>query len=295
MNIIFAGLRQFWEKSPPLKSLAIFRILLAAFLIWEFLFWGNQSAIFFSSEGLLSLDSIRQSPGLALFSIFRLFPDTPLSILLIGGVLFVALIGVLLGFCLPVCSLISWVILMSLRNRDPYILNGGHEIATILLFLLSFSAADRRWSLRSKRKADDLRFFHSVSYRFMQIQICVLYLSAFLNKIQGRHWRDGTFLFYVGQQTEILRPWALGFFENPALVGIFTYGTLLIELALATLLFFPRRGTLILLAVGAIFHVAVDATLVIPLFQGAMLCALILFLEDKNIEAFGRRILGRKK
>lgn len=147
----------------------------------------------------------------------------------------------------------------------------------VVLFFLGFTpcgdyySLDARWSKRTPQAAQ------LWGVQLILYQVCAMYLWTAISKLNS--------VFMSGYSLELAWIYgavgSLGYFHQPEATRffqVFGFGLIVMELALAVLLFVPRwrkAG----LAVGVVFHVG--ATMLLPVwgFTAAVLISYLLFLD----------------
>src|SRR5262249_20472767 len=119
--------------------------------------------------------------------------------------------------------------------------------------------------------------------RMIQLQLALLYVSAFLAKIKGTPWLQGNALFYVYHLEEFRRFPLPSWFLHPMVLKLSTWSALALEFSLGVLIW-VREFRYPLLVLGVLFHVWLDYSLNIPLFQWDVLSAYILFVDPHDLE-----------
>jgi len=239
------------------------------------------AGFFFSDQGPLpTADAVRAMPFMSSLWI-ELAPDSPTGAWVYTlGTLLIAAFGV---FGLGVCPRI----LNPVRGLRPQLTQQISEILArfsllwvLLYFCIMFSRNDLLWNSADKYLYIITLFLalspRSVPWgrRMIQIQSSILYLSTVLHKFEGPMWRNGTATYPVLQLPEFFHG-PLGPLRSSSLfVASSTWGTLVIEAALCTLIWFPRLR-LPLAAAGVVFHLSLDYALNIPLFPWISSMALL--------------------
>jgi len=186
--------------------------------------------------------------------------------------------------------------LTALQNRAPLLLNSGDTLLRVNLIYLLLSQCGAALSLDSYlRRRKGLPPITSVPLwpqRVMQIQIAILYLSATWYKFQGELWREGLVTWAVFRLEELRR------FEPPAFLltetasKITTWSTLVIELALCTLVWFKPYRNLVILS-GVLLHVGISVILNIPFFSWITMSCYASFYSGEEVRAFLAPLLNR--
>ncbi|MEU3931115.1 HTTM domain-containing protein [Streptomyces sp. NPDC029044] len=201
----------------------------------------------------------------------------------------------------PVLAL-HWVFLWSVYQRDQFLLDGGDNLAYLVIPMLMLTRCYDRFSLTSGlagRVTDRLPAgvraaqtpLHNLGVLAIAAQICLVYVTSGLYKVQGKLWQDGTALFYIMRIPEFELP---GFsrlvYENDLLVIGGTYATTLF------LVYFPL-GVLVRklrpwAAVASIgFHLSIAFFMGLTGFALTMVACDLIFLSRPI--AAGIRLAGR--
>jgi hypothetical protein len=119
-------------------------------------------------------------------------------------------------------------------------------------------------------------------------QVCFLYGSAGLYKVQGASWGNGTALHYV-LNLDLFRPWpelSLLADEHDVLIAVACYVTVLVQVAFPFVLFGRLKYPVLTVLLG--MHLGIAVLMGLPLFSGAMIIADAAFLPDRFYRSLGR-------
>ncbi|MFJ1972519.1 HTTM domain-containing protein [Streptomyces sp. NPDC087903] len=212
-----------------------------------------------------------------------------------------------LGWRTRVLSLLFAVVVTSFHGRAIFMTDGGDNLILLMSIYLVLTACGRRWSLDARRNAlkairavdaperqrspftrqvRDARTtltttVHNCGMLVIAAQVCVLYGSAGLYKVQGPSWGGGTALHYV-LNLELFQPWpAVSHFvdEHTLVVAIAGYMTVLLQVAFPFVLFGPLKYPVLGMLLG--MHIGIAVLMGLPLFSGAMIVADAVFLPDR--------------
>jgi hypothetical protein len=282
----------FAERSAV--SLALFRIAFAAALLIELpVSWSrNVSAVSSTAFHLPYLAAIPLIP-LGLYHALHLV-QAPLILLLGAGIW-------MRPACLWLLGVQGWIFFADALNfrNHPYLF-------LWILVLLAISPASSALSLRPGSKRDGSRGIGAgrpiTIQRLLQIQICLVYLIAGVQKIHP-HYFSGEVIALHHRELEPLRDWLLGgvlgrealqalqrFLAAPSTWVLPSYLTVAAELGLPLALWWPRVRPAAI-AVGVAFHVAIALSLGIYEFSIVMTASYLLFLDP---DAVGRWLLLRQ-
>jgi predicted DCC family thiol-disulfide oxidoreductase YuxK len=243
----FSALPQRWNEwlqrtyALDLRSLALFRIFLALLILGDLWQRARDLRAFYTDWGLM--------PRYALLG----FADQwILSLHLISGMAFVQAalfciaaffaVMLLLGYRTRLFTALSWVMLVSLQNRDMVILQGGDTLFRMILFwsmflpLGGYFSMDR--ALDNGNSPKPKRVFTVAGIAYM-LQIAFLYWFAVLLK-SGPEWRhEGTAVWYALSLQQFATPlghWLLNF---PHLLQFMTFFVFALEALAPVFFFFP--------------------------------------------------------
>lgn len=279
--------RFFFQATDP-TGLAVFRLAFGLLVFTMVLGIFPSRAYFYGADAIVLPETMDRFFDLyfVLFR-FRWLPlhDPGMACFLVG--VMIAALMLAFGVCTRLASVLVFVGIQCLHNRNYYILNAGDLLmridATVLVFAdcgaaLSF---DRWWRVRRGKEVGPPRKISPWPVRLLQLQLNYLYLTTALLKLQGPAWRDGTALYYALRYLELQRFSFRYVFYYLWQVKLMTWGTIAGELAMGGLVWIRRlRYPLLLVAVG--LHVGINLTMQFPVFQYVMLVNLLLFVYPED-------------
>ncbi|MGW6919452.1 HTTM domain-containing protein [Kitasatospora sp. NPDC054939] len=223
-----------------------------------------------------------------------------------------------LGWRTRVVAILFAGMVASFHARAIFMTDGGDNLILLMAVYLALTACGRRWSLDARRMrllapdtakrpapaATLLRrnalnsarellstVVHNCAMLVIAAQVCIVYGSAGLYKVQGGLWGNGTALHYV-VNLDLFRPWpvlSLIVDSHPMLITTATYLTVLLQVAFPFVLFGRLKYVVLAMLLG--MHVGIAVLMGLPLFSGAMIVADAVFLPDRFYTAVGQ--LGR--
>lgn len=226
----------------------------------------------------------------------------------------------LLGWRTRALSVLFALVVASFHARAIFMTDGGDNLILLMALYLTATACGRRWSLDARRTALRARTprpgrrgrwgrwdlwratsdtlsplgparaalvttLHNCGMFVIAAQVCLLYGSAGLYKIQGSSWQAGTSLHYV-VNLDLFRPWpALSALLDsyPLFLAFAGYATVLIQVAFPFALFSRLKYVLLVMLLG--MHLGIAVLLGLPLFSTAMIVADAAFLPDRFYRA----------
>ncbi|MFF8536404.1 hypothetical protein ACF07B_31330 [Streptomyces sp. NPDC015532] len=185
---------------------------------------------------------------------------------------------------------LHWVFLWSLYERQPVLLDGGDNLAYLVLPMLLATRCYDRFSFSSgrverlgRRLPTQVRSLatplHNLGVVAIASQMCLVYVVSGLYKVQGQMWQDGTALFYVLRVPEFTFPGVSNLiYHNDFMVVAGTYTTVMF------LVYFPL-GVLVpalrpwAAAMSIGFHVAIGLCMGLTGFALTMIACDLVFLD----------------
>ncbi len=181
-----------------LRSLALARVSLALVILTDLAIRAQDTGAWLSDAGLLPLDFIVPRTEPWRWSLYFLHGSTWWAALLMALQALAAL-GLLVGYRTRTSALLLLVLLISLHNRNPLLLQGGDNLMLLLVFWSLFLPMGARWSLdaAASRQTPAENRYCSVSSAAVLLQaMAVYFFSAFLK--HGAEWvPDGTAIYYA--------------------------------------------------------------------------------------------------
>lgn len=225
----------------------------------------------------------------------------------------------MLGWRTRAVSLLFAVVVASFHSRAIFMTDGGDNLILLMAVYLVFTACGRRWSLDARRvsrrgrtatdepvhgsahlcpgelrchmrvaRRTTVTVLHNCGLLVIAAQVCVLYGSAGLYKVQGGTWGEGTALHYV-LHLELFQPWptlSQHLVDLPVLIALVGYLTVLLQVAFPFVLFGRLKYPVLVLLLG--MHLGIAVLLGLPLFSAAMIIADAVFLPDRFYRFLGR-------
>jgi predicted DCC family thiol-disulfide oxidoreductase YuxK len=296
MSRVVQGWERFWFAPAPTSTLALFRIGFALVVLAWALSLAPSLFAFFSEDGILPAQPDRGAASWGVLGVFS--SDAALTALYLAMV--AGAVCLLVGFRSRLAALVVFVCIVSLNRRNPWVLNSGDLLLSVLAFYLMLAPSGAalsvdRW-LRNRKGFWEFPERSLWSLRLVQVQVSILYVAAVWAKLQGTTWNDGTAVSYAFRIEDLER------FPVPdlvtgslVLVNLLTFGTLAVELALGLLVWNRVLRPWVLLA-GVGLHLGIDLAVRVGFFSYAVLVAYIAFIPPETAREWIlrlRRAAGR--
>lgn len=175
--------------------------------------------------------------------------------------------------------------LVSVHTRNPLIIHSGDTLLRLCLMYLVFSPCGRMYSLDALKSGPQTAPVRVTGQRLIQYQVAMVYLFTAWWKFFGTFWMDGTATWFPTQMHEFKRFALPTFLERQPFVMMETYGTLLVEVALGTLVFWKPARKWVLIS-GLLMHAYIEYHFNIPMFAFIICSCYIAFYEGEEVEAW---------
>lgn len=295
--------RFFFAKQSPIP-IALFRIVYGALVIATLVLLRPDWLAWYGTHAWISLQTMQTvEPGTRL-NLFTIIPQSEAWINAFFWVFLGSAIMLSVGLLTRINSVVVFVCLTSIHQRNLFITHGGDTFLRLAGFFLMFAPAGAALSFdrllriwRGKRSAPVERRASSPGHdaaaiahvppqrpwaqRMIQIQLSLLYFAAFCSKVKSPAWLDGSALYYIYHLDSFRRfavpAWLLG----PTMLKLGSWSAIALEFSLGVLIW-VKDLRYILLALGLLFHLWLEYSLNIALFQWDVLSAYILFVDPAD-------------
>lgn len=189
----------------------------------------------------------------------------------------------LVGYKTRLATVASWVLLLSLHNRNPLVSQAGDEILRLGLFWGMFLPWGATLSVDAASKAlpPPKKIVTSVATAAILIQVALIYFGAGIFKSSEVWLTQGQAAYVALNLDGFTTPLGAAFLNWPSLLTFISRGTYLLEVYGPFLLFAPLATyyfRLMVIAALALFHLGIITTLKIGLFPWIDIASLIFFL-----------------
>jgi hypothetical protein len=286
----------FTPQSPT--PIALFRIIYGLAIVATLLLLRPDWLAWFGPEGWVTLHTMRTiEPGPRL-NLFVLLPQTNGWINAYFWVFLASAFLLTIGLLTRFNSILVYICLASLHQRNLEITHGGDTFLRVAGFFLMFAPAGAAFSVdrliriwRGKEGAA-VPLSSPWAQRMIQFELALVYFVSFCWKVQGVSWIKGTALYYVYHLDEIQRFPVPNWFLRPIILKLGSWWALILEFALGVLIWI-KELRYPLLALGLIFHLFLEYSLNLPMFEWDVLTAYILFVEPADLTRFWNWIRDR--
>lgn len=281
--------RFFFEPESPLP-IAVYRILLGLLLVANHLLLLPDLETWFGENGMLSPKTAWNVPGGQGLNLFQWLGNSDAAVWTVYWLALLSAMALAAGLATRLSAILAFLTLVTLHHRNPVLLNSGDSFLRIAMFFVMFSHAGAalsvdRWFRVKRGKEHPGRIEPRAPWamRLIQLQLAFLYFYAFVWKMMGSLWVQGTAVYYTSRLPEFWRFPLPYVFEHMWTIKIWTWATLVIEFSMGVLVWVRELRYWVLLA-GVLLHLGIDYTMNIPLFGPTMIAAYITFVEPRRIQ-----------
>ena len=276
----------FAAESPT--PIALFRIVYGVLVIATLLLLHGDWLAWYGPRGWVSISSVRTIERGVPLDLFAILPQQNAWVEALFWLALASAIFLTFGFLTRLSSIVLFVCLVSIDERNLYILHGGDTFLRVAGFFLIFAPAGAAISVdrlvRLWRGKEDIAIAprRPWAQRMIQIELALLYFATFCWKIQGEPWIQGTALYYVYHVDELQRFPVPSWLLRPAVLKVGSWFALVLEFALGVLIWL-KDLRYILLAIGLAFHLFLEYSINVPMFEWDVLSAYILFVYPADL------------
>ncbi|MDX2174284.1 MAG: hypothetical protein SFY56_14375 [Bacteroidota bacterium] len=250
------------------RALGLMRIATGLIVIVDLLIRGSDLSAHYTGEGMWPVHLIKTFGWNTGFWSLHALSDNYWWEFFLFSVHFFFAFFLLIGFKTKFSTFIVWALLISLHNRNLFILQSGDDVLRLLLFWGLFLPWSNCYSVDSV----------NVNYRPKQNNIANLGYLLFISSIyfftvclkSSPEWHDESTAIYYALSLEQLRlPIGEWLYNYPSLMKLLTRFVFYLELVIPFLILFPaKKGYLRLIAfiLLLLLHIGIGLTLYVGLF-----------------------------
>jgi hypothetical protein len=274
------------EQSPV--PLGLFRVAYGVVVIATLFLLRGDWVAWYGPDAWVRLSTMRAiEPGTRL-NLFTVIPQSDLWVQVLFWVFLISAACLTIGLLTRVNSTIVFICLTSIQQRNLLILHGGDTFLRVAGFFLVFAPAgaalslDRLIRIWRGKEGVEVQPRRPWAQRMIQFELALLYFAGFCSKIEGGSWVQGTALYYVYHLDELQRFPIPSWFFRPMMLKLGTWFALVLEFSLGVLIWI-KELRYPLLALGLLFHLSLEYSLNIPMFQWDVLSAYVLFIDGADL------------
>lgn len=279
--------------SFDLRALALMRMCIAAVIILDLSIRISDLELFYSDTGVFPLSMLFEYAwNKYFFSIHTISGLWQVQLILFIFAYFCASM-LLIGYRTRLFTFLSWLMLLSLHNRNGLILQGGDDLLRMTLFWAMFIPWGTRYScdrvLNGRKKEEEMQISTVATIAYL-LQIFYVYTGSAL--LKDKEWHtEFSALYYTYSLDQITYPVTKYLYYYPDLLEKFTFTAYYFELLVPLLFFIPIKHQEFRMA-GVLsivlFHTLNSLTLLIGFFPAIGIASAIGLLPSSTMDRFDR-------
>jgi predicted DCC family thiol-disulfide oxidoreductase YuxK len=274
-----------------LVGASVFRVVTGIVLLYQYLIVYAQRHYIYGPQGIWPFDNyLAQVSATGSMSLYAL-SDSPFYFDLIYHAGIIATMVWVLGWRPRLMTIVTYVFMWSLRDRNNLLSDGGDNLFQLVLVYAMFMNLGGYLSVDPIRVTEPgvrspirkaLGLIHNAALLAIAIQVCLVYAVAGLYKVQGEMWQNGTALYYIMRVDEFTLPgYSELIYRNAFLVLAMTYSSVLFQIAFPFLFFLRRWTRAIALMWAFTFHLGIAVFMGLVTFAGFMIGIESALLSDR--------------
>lgn len=261
----------FFHAPESCAPQVLFRLLFGSLMLLNAVLLIPLVTEFYSVDSMWSLAAWQRHQGRSRLCLLHLMPPTTGSFRVLLLIHLVSCITFLLGWQFRVSSIVLFVTLVSIHQRNTFVLSSGDTLLRMMSFFAMFSSAGNAFSVDAWLKGtSDFPTVDPWPLRLMQLQISIVYLRTVYWKLRGATWWNGTAVWYPIWVDTYLRYRPLRWMLSLPMIRLATWGTLIEELALGALIWVHEFRPYVMLS-GIALHLVFECILNLQLFGWIMI------------------------
>jgi predicted DCC family thiol-disulfide oxidoreductase YuxK len=208
----------------------------------------------------------------------------------------------LVGYRTRIATIASWILLISLHNRNPLLIFAADDTLRAILFWAMFLPLGASYSidqaLNTSHKPHPQRILTGATLALMAQQCFIYMFSAFFKNTSPDWWPDGTAVYYALSFDQYVTPLGHFLLNLGPLLVVFTWVTLVLEWVGPLLIWSPLKTDFCRMLAVVLFillHVGFGLTLNIGIFPALSSFTWLAFIPTATWESWAKRAYHAKQ
>ncbi len=293
---LFSNITNYLKKAYTLdvRALSLMRIGIGMILLVDLIIRSLSIKAFFTDEGILPTAVLKDHNWNPYYFSFHSMDGSLWWQILLFAVNGLCIALLIMGYRTRLFTFICWAFLVSLQNRNPFILQGGDELLKLMLLWGIFLPWGERYSIQ--RSSLKLNHFFSLANVGYMLLIGSVYFFSALYKTSPEWHSEGTAIYYALSLDQMRMPLGSLLYNYPSLMigltPIVYYIELFAPLLILLPLLFPKirfAGIILIM----LLHIGIATTLYVGLFYIIGIVSLIGVLPAFAMDWFDAKFLKR--
>lgn len=287
--------------SLDVRSLALLRIGLALVILCDlFTRFGDLTA-HYTDLGVLPRSVLQTVSQSGYWSLHAL-GGSPLFEGVLFAIAILAAIAMLFGYHSRLATIASWVLLISMHNRNPLLIFAADDVLRAVMFWAMFLPIGAAYSvdraMNTATRPVPLRILSGATLALMTQQCFIYIFSAVFKTTNSAWWPDGSAVYYSLSYDQYVTPLGHFLLNLGPLLTVFTLVTLVLEWVGPLLIWWPIRTDFCRLLAVVIFislHAGFGLTLNLGIFPFLSIATWLAFIPTSAWESASQRVYGPKR
>jgi hypothetical protein len=277
-----------------LRSLAVFRIGLALILLTDLLIRFGDLNAHYTDAGIMPRSLLAEIANPWHWSLHAMGGQPFVPVILFGIAALMA-IALLVGYHTRFATIASWVLLISLHNRNPALIFAADDVLRALMFWSMFLPLGAAYSVDSTLNSSTRKLPERVvsgATVALMVQQCLIYIFSAAFKLKSPIWSDGSAVYYSLSFDQYVTPLGHFLLNFLPILVLFTHITLVLEWFAPLLLFVPFRNSffrMVAIVTFILLHTGFGLTLNLGIFPFLSIFSWFAFLPS----SFWNRLQNR--
>lgn len=284
-----------------LRTLALFRVLLGVYLLLNVISRVQDLASHYSDFGVMPRSVLMGLLADGSWSL-HLFNGTAIAQAVLFALAALAAIGMIVGWRTRLMTVASWVLLLSIQNRNIFILSGEDNLALLLTFWAMFLPLGARYSIdygltRKHGTTSTTHAYWSGATVALLLQGMSMYFFSALLKSDPIWMPSGQAVYYALNLDYMATSFAIWFRQFETIMQGLTYYVWVLELIGPILIFSPifhRPVRAVLMLLFITMHLGFWLFLEIGLFPFISIVMNLTFMPGWMWDGLEQRLARRK-
>ncbi|TAE59145.1 MAG: HTTM domain-containing protein [Nostocales cyanobacterium] len=239
-----------WEKildtviGLDLRSLAAFRIGIAIIILVDLFTRFQDITAHYTDYGVLPRNFLSEIAKTGYWSLHAISGEPIFEVILFIIAAFFAL-QMLVGYRTRVATIASWILLVSMHNRNPALIFAADDVLRALMFWGMFLPWGARYSLDSalntSPRQSPITYASGATFALM-CQQCFIYIFSAAIKSKSEIWTTGEAVYYALSYDQYVTPLGQFLLNFQPILNIFTQITLVLEWIGPLVIFIPWKN-----------------------------------------------------
>ncbi len=252
------------------RALALMRIAIGLIVITDLIIRASDLTAHYTNEGMWSTEVIKNFGYNTGYWSLHALSGNYWWIVFLFAIHFIFAIFLIVGYKTKLSTLIVWLLLISLHNRNLFILQSGDDLLRLLLFWGLFLPWANCYSIDCKKTYTFKKQFTVANLGYLLLIASVYFFTVHLKTSTEWHAEGSAIYYALSLEQMRLSPFGDWLYKYPALMQVLTWFVFYTELSIPFLILIPtKKGYLRLIAVILItlLHVGIGLTLYVGLFN----------------------------